>query len=241
MTTKQTQSVDKFTRMVQAGKITPAQARERRRQSLASKAGAGGGFNPPTTPSPRVRNPVEQGWRREEVWNDWIGPSIGYVEYSLAPVKVVNNPPQDIDFYARHLQDLDHKFVQAMYEIRQGFYDGGLMRYRICAGLYRWEGDGTPRGVVPPNTNMELYQGGKAINLESGGPIVRWAFTPRAGDRVSSLDGGLIPLHLGVRTDSMALRPPSGDEVTVLEPAAAGIQVRFGGIWMVRDRKGFLL
>lgn len=232
-------NVDRYTRMVQAGRITRAEAQRRREQSRLARA-------VPTLvpPRPRIQNPITvnqqgpripPGYRRAEVWLPWGEPA----DNEGQPERYTRSmcPAEDIPTVA----DLDHILFEVMVEVLPGSFDPSLMHAAFAGGLWRSvthppENPADPPVIVMP-VDIRRYAGAQDIVLTPDGPMVRWSFRPRSGDRVNSLDLESPPLHLALYPNVTLLRPPQGDPLDV---ARGFVTYRIGAVYWVKDRQGLL-
>lgn len=230
------QIVDRFTRMVQQGTITPAEARRRRKQSRDTQRGGG-----PPAPQNNNRIPrsvVANMARQTEVWTEWFS---GRRVVQLVPTVATEFPT---------VATLDHVLVSVQIEVLPLIFDTNLQLSTAAACLWRFtpdqmvdnpNEDGPPQipvGTEPTGTDVRQYAGSQSMNLLPGGPLVRWVFRPRDGDRTDSLRADMPKLMLVVDTTYLRLRPPTGDVINAL---STGASFRVGVTYRVKDRQGLLL
>lgn len=233
-------NVDRFTRLVQAGRITRAEAQRRREQSRLARAA-------PTLVAPAVNRPRRppgpvpevrggpSGYRRTEVWDVWRT----FVEVGLisAPNTTSMCPSE-----MASIRDLDHILVEVYVEVLSDGFDPALVHCTVAGGLWRYvetvpdNEDDEPAAAIP--TDIRRYAGSQDYVLIPGGPMVRWVFRPRQGDRVNSLESDMPALHLCLDPDTTILRPPSGEPT---DDGRIPMSYRIGAVYWVRDRQGYLL
>lgn len=233
-------NVDRFTRMVQAGKITRAEAQRRREQSRLARvvpALVGPVVNRPRRPAgptPETRAPPG-GYRRTEVWEAWRAfENVGGTSISNTTSVCPSEMPA--------VRDLDHILVEVYVEILADGFDPALLHCTVAGGLWRYvetvpdNEDDVPAAAIP--TDIRRYAGSQDHVLVPSGPMVRWVFRPRQGDRVNSLESDKPALHLCLDPNTTILRPPSGEPA---EFEISPMDYRIGAVYWVRDRQGYLL